>query len=298
MDDNLLAQGIAAVKAGNKQEARRLLDAATRNAPNDERTWGWFYNVCENDGERIHCLRELLRINPNNEIATNKLDELISSDPLFTSPTPLPANPTLLVQPVKKVEEIGLPIWEKILLPVLVVIAAVAVCIVVLMISGPMVNNVFEKINANLLGTSTSNPLLGQEVPLTVLPIGSDLNYKNWSIHIDRIETKQSLQYNGSPDFPKYGRFAILHMYVTNTGGTSATFLPLLETIIIDADRYYNSDTALSFLESSSQGIEPQEQIGPHQTVLILVVYDISSSSKAYLLGIPMENTGVLLDIP
>ena len=77
MADDYLAQGIAAVKAGKKQEARRLLDAAIRTAPNDVRTWGWFYNVCENDNERLRCVKEILRIEPNNEKAKQKYDKLI-----------------------------------------------------------------------------------------------------------------------------------------------------------------------------------------------------------------------------
>ncbi|MGD0749840.1 MAG: DUF4352 domain-containing protein [Anaerolineales bacterium] len=74
--EDFLAQGIAAAKAGNKQEARRLLYAAIRAAPNDERTWGWFYNVCENDEERLGCLKEVLRINPGNEKAKFLLQKL------------------------------------------------------------------------------------------------------------------------------------------------------------------------------------------------------------------------------
>jgi hypothetical protein len=250
----------------------------------------------------------MLRINPNNATAKNKLDELISSEPLFASPTPLPVIPTRLVQPTDKIGKRGLPTWEKILLPVLSVIAAVAVCIVVLMISGPLVNSVFEKINANLLGTSTSNPQPAQSnhpvVPtqtatLTILPIGSDLVYKNYSIHIDRIETTQSIGDIGTGTLPNNGRFVILYLSITNTGDTQEAFLPILETVIFDADvGIYHPDTALSFIESSSQGIEPQQQIDPHQTVPMVVVYDISSSSRLFMLGIVMENMGVLLDIP
>src|ERR1035437_8436265 len=67
MADDYLSQGIAAVKAGQKQEARRLLDAAIRAAPDDIRTWSWFYDVCLNNTERIKCLKQILRINPNLE---------------------------------------------------------------------------------------------------------------------------------------------------------------------------------------------------------------------------------------
>lgn len=76
MADDLLAQGVAAVNAGNKQEARKFLDAAIRAAPDDERTWGWFYNVCENDTERFKCVKEVLRINPNHEQAKQRYNEL------------------------------------------------------------------------------------------------------------------------------------------------------------------------------------------------------------------------------
>jgi tetratricopeptide (TPR) repeat protein len=79
MPNDLLTQGIAAIKAGNIQEARRLLDLAIRASPNDERTWGMFYGVCINDDERLRCLREVLRINPNNEIAKQNYKSLVDS---------------------------------------------------------------------------------------------------------------------------------------------------------------------------------------------------------------------------
>jgi hypothetical protein len=77
MDDDLLAQGIAAVKAGQIQQARRLLDGAIQNNPDDVRAWGWFYDVCENDRERLRCLQEVLRLNPDNEQAQQKYNELV-----------------------------------------------------------------------------------------------------------------------------------------------------------------------------------------------------------------------------
>jgi hypothetical protein len=79
MPDDLLAEGIAALKAGNFQQARRLLVGAIRNNPNDERAWVYFYNVCSNDEERLGCLREVLRINPNNKSAQQKYNDLSGS---------------------------------------------------------------------------------------------------------------------------------------------------------------------------------------------------------------------------
>jgi tetratricopeptide (TPR) repeat protein len=88
MPNDLLTQGIAAIKAGNIQEARRLLDLAIHASPNDERTWGWFYSVCVNDKERIRCLKEVLRINPNNQRAKQKYDELLTLEPPISSYAP------------------------------------------------------------------------------------------------------------------------------------------------------------------------------------------------------------------
>jgi tetratricopeptide (TPR) repeat protein len=80
MTNDYLAQGIAAVKAGKIQEARKLLDAAIRAAPDDIRTWSWFYDVCLNNTERIKCLKQILRINPNLEQAKKRYNELIGME--------------------------------------------------------------------------------------------------------------------------------------------------------------------------------------------------------------------------
>jgi hypothetical protein len=81
MSDESITQGIAAVEAGDKKQARQLLGEAIRNYPNDERSWGWFYNVAENDTERLQCVKEVLRINPNNARAKQLLEELRGSIP-------------------------------------------------------------------------------------------------------------------------------------------------------------------------------------------------------------------------
>ena len=66
MSDELVSKGIEALNAGDKKLARQLLSEAIHNFPNDEQSWGWFYNVAENDTERLRCVKQVLRINPNN----------------------------------------------------------------------------------------------------------------------------------------------------------------------------------------------------------------------------------------
>jgi hypothetical protein len=82
MSDELITNGIKAVNSGDKKLARQLLGDAIRDFPNDERSWGWFYNVAENDTERLECVKRVLRINPNNTRAKQLLENLRGSVPL------------------------------------------------------------------------------------------------------------------------------------------------------------------------------------------------------------------------
>lgn len=84
MSDDLITQGIAAVEAGDKKQARQLLGDAIRKYPDDERSWGWFYNVAENDTERLKSVKEVLRINPKNARAKQLLEKLRGSIPQST----------------------------------------------------------------------------------------------------------------------------------------------------------------------------------------------------------------------
>lgn len=67
--NNHLSEGISALKAGNREAARRSLAQALRADPNSERTWQWMFNAANNDTERKKCLNEILRINPENQKA-------------------------------------------------------------------------------------------------------------------------------------------------------------------------------------------------------------------------------------
>jgi tetratricopeptide (TPR) repeat protein len=97
--DNFLKQGVTAYRAGNRVEARRLLMDAIKANPDDERAWGWLYNAASNDQERETCLRQMLRINPQNEKVQTLLDDLLSLDP------PLEKSPA--TPPVEQKPEIG-----------------------------------------------------------------------------------------------------------------------------------------------------------------------------------------------
>lgn len=91
--NDLIQQGVSAFKSGDHETARKFLIDAVKQYPDNESAWGWMYNVCRNDKERIHCLKQMLRINPKNEKANQLLNELTGAD--FPLERPM-ASPTIL----------------------------------------------------------------------------------------------------------------------------------------------------------------------------------------------------------
>ena len=71
--DNLLAKGIAAARAGEKGEARRILSEVLRGDSRNEKAWLWLSAVVESPRESLICLRNALRLNPHNPHARKGL---------------------------------------------------------------------------------------------------------------------------------------------------------------------------------------------------------------------------------
>jgi tetratricopeptide (TPR) repeat protein len=86
--ENSLQLGIAAYKAGDKQMARSYLLKAVRENPESEQAWGWLSTTATNLEERIHCLRQVIRINPANISADKLLKELESNEWLKAGSAP------------------------------------------------------------------------------------------------------------------------------------------------------------------------------------------------------------------
>lgn len=74
--DDLLQQGIAAYRAGKRDEARNFFVSFIKQNPESEHGWGWMYNTSNDDATRAYCLRQMLKINPNNKKARQLLNQL------------------------------------------------------------------------------------------------------------------------------------------------------------------------------------------------------------------------------
>src|SRR6266496_2242786 len=76
---NLLQHGVDVLKAGDKEEARKIFISFVKANPHSEYGWEWMYNVARNDKERIYCLEQISQINPGNKKAKQLLDGLLNS---------------------------------------------------------------------------------------------------------------------------------------------------------------------------------------------------------------------------
>ncbi|MBI5704437.1 MAG: tetratricopeptide repeat protein [Chloroflexota bacterium] len=98
--EDLVQQGISAIKAGDKNTAKKLFLSAIKQNPDNERAWQYMYNVSSTYQERIHCLQQILRINPANEKAKQLLQQLISDGKVVAEKPPMPTNHPAAIEPI------------------------------------------------------------------------------------------------------------------------------------------------------------------------------------------------------
>jgi tetratricopeptide (TPR) repeat protein len=72
----LAALGIAALKEGHREAARRLLTEAVARNPLDATAWLWLSGALDDDEQRADCLRRALQIEPDNAAARAGLEHI------------------------------------------------------------------------------------------------------------------------------------------------------------------------------------------------------------------------------
>jgi hypothetical protein len=78
MMNELTQQGINAFKAGVKAKAQQLLRQALQQDSKDVQAWLWLSAAVDTDQERIECLQNVLRIDPDNQAASKGIAQLIA----------------------------------------------------------------------------------------------------------------------------------------------------------------------------------------------------------------------------
>lgn len=91
-NDSLLNAGVAALRAGQTEQARSLLGQVVRSEPGNERAWLFLAGALSDDTQRRYCLERVLSINPQSAPARRGLSALTAAAP------PTPATPPAPVQ--------------------------------------------------------------------------------------------------------------------------------------------------------------------------------------------------------
>lgn len=102
--DKELQTAIQLVKEGNKIEGGRILAKLVKVEPNNEQAWLWLSACVVPIEQKQYCLKQALRINPNNEDAKKQLDRLDEFQPVFNTP---PASETPVRRETPKAKSVN-----------------------------------------------------------------------------------------------------------------------------------------------------------------------------------------------
>jgi twitching motility two-component system response regulator PilG len=72
----LLREAVAAVKKGDRNVARTLLREIVHGDPRNPQAWLWMAGVAESVAEVTHCLEKVLEVEPDNQMANERLSML------------------------------------------------------------------------------------------------------------------------------------------------------------------------------------------------------------------------------
>jgi hypothetical protein len=76
MSEHLLQSGIQALRAGKKRDARRIFGDLVRIEPDNAEAWWYLSGVVDSPEQKVHCLRQVLRLQPQHVEAVRLLNQL------------------------------------------------------------------------------------------------------------------------------------------------------------------------------------------------------------------------------
>lgn len=85
-----LQQAVSLIKSGDQQNGRQILIDIIKTNPRNELAWLWMSSVVDTNDQRQHCLKQVLVINPHNELAQRGLEKLQPSPQTEAKPITSP----------------------------------------------------------------------------------------------------------------------------------------------------------------------------------------------------------------
>jgi len=76
MTETLLHQGIEALRSGDKRRARRIFAAVVNEEPDNAAAWWYLAAVAADSQQKLHCLKQVIRLRPDHEEASQLLRAL------------------------------------------------------------------------------------------------------------------------------------------------------------------------------------------------------------------------------
>jgi hypothetical protein len=74
--DNNLQQAITLIKSGNKKEGGQMLAEMVKKDPRNIDAWLWLSSCVNSNEQRVFCLKKVLEVDPNHNVARSALSKL------------------------------------------------------------------------------------------------------------------------------------------------------------------------------------------------------------------------------
>lgn len=269
MDTNKksLELGVEVLKAGDKTKARYYFLRAIREEPNNENAWGWLSATAETDEERIHCFRQVVRINPDNSAAKKKLLDLEKSQSLINVVQDPKALPRSKVSPQHNSSNQGM-----LFLGLSSVILFLIFAIIYLVLKPVKQDNTQTLVQQNEQPTIQTNY---QEQALPCPPCTVLVN--SWRFTI--------LEIHSDPGSDRSRQNIILIGNMYNEGTKKDLFLPTFLLVLKDsAGRVYEDDLNATFAAEQKYGTEYFGGGGSNPGAYTYVAYgfDVPASEKIF----------------
>jgi hypothetical protein len=87
-----LSQAIAALRRGDRVGARKLIYAILEDEPRNLDAWSWACEIATTHEERVHCLKQILEIDPSHKFARRYLAQLQAGAPSTDVTSAMPAG--------------------------------------------------------------------------------------------------------------------------------------------------------------------------------------------------------------